>query len=984
MTALGLPSRVAPLARVGRDIAAELREAGIGEVDDSQLARSLYASDASLYRIEPKVVVLPRHIDEVQATLEICRRLGVAMTMRGTGTSIAGNAVGPGVVVDTSRYLNRVLEIDSDAGTALVEPGVIHADLQAAASLSGWRFGPDPSTHNRATIGGMIGNNACGSRALGYGRTSDNVLGLDVLAGTGEHLRLGGIQSPTTDSQLLNDLRTLAASNLAILRTELGQFGRQGSGYLLQHLLPERGFDVARALTGSEGTLGVTLAARVKLVRDSPVRTLVVLGYPSMADAADAVPAILPHRPVACEGLDARIVNVLRARRGDSAVPQLPSGSGWLMVELTGQREHEVQAAAGRVVADAGALDSMVVSDAKHAQALWRIREDGAGLVARTDAGKPAQAGWEDAAVPPEKLGTYLREFEALLVEHGLTGVPYGHFGDGCVHVRIDFPFERTDGTAVFRRFLTDAAKLVAGHGGSMSGEHGDGRARSELLPFMYSPAAIGLFEQVKDVFDPQRVLNPGVIVRPVPVDTHIRATTAPPVRRTELPTLGFAYRHDGGDISLAAHRCTGVGKCRASTGVSGGTGVMCPSFLATRNEKDSTRGRARVLQDVVAGKLGPKGWRSPELHDALDLCLSCKGCSSDCPTGVDMAAYKAETLHQTYRRRLRPRAHYSLGWLPRWSRLVGSVPGLAWLANAVLQLRPLHPLLTFAAGVDKRRSLPVFATTTFRQWFSRRPAPAGDTRHGEVVLFVDTFTDSFSPGVGRAAVAVLEQAGYRVRVPDANTCCGLTWISTGQLDGARRQVAATVDALLPHVRDGALVVGLEPSCTAVLRSDSMELLDGEQLTAAREVAAATRTLAELLLATPGWSAPDLSGVTGHAQPHCHQHAVMGWETDAKLLQDAGAQIGRLGGCCGLAGNFGVERGHYEVSVAVAELQLLPAIRDEAKGSVLLADGFSCRTQIDSLTDREGEHLAELLARVLTEQGAISADKGGKSLFGNT
>ena len=942
------------------ELVAALTAAGVQGVDDSVLARSLYSTDASLYRVAPQVVAVPRHVDELSAVLEVCRSTGVPLTMRGAGTSIAGNAVGPGVVVDVSRHLHRVLEVDPEAATALVEPGVVQANLQKAVARHGLRFGPDPSTHNRATLGGMIGNNACGSRALGYGRTSDNVLGLDVVTGTGERLLLGDMSvkgTPAASSSVLDDLRRVVDGDLATIRTELGRFGRQVSGYSLEHLLPERGFDVARMLAGTEGTLALTRAARVRLVRDSPVRVLVALGYPSMAEAADAVPAVLPHGPVACEGLDARIVDVVRDRRGTAAVPPLPRGGGWLLVELAGEDAGAVGAVARSVVAGAGALDSAVVTDAALAAALWRIREDGAGLAGRTPAGDPAHSGWEDAAVPPERLGAYLREFESLLAQHSLTGLPYGHFGDGCVHIRIDFPLHR--GTAEFRAFLLEAARLAAAHGGSVSGEHGDGRARGELLPLMYSPATISLFERVKAVFDPDDVLNPGVIVRPAPLDADVRVAHAPPLTRRELPTLALGYRHDRGDVSMAVHRCTGVGKCRADVGA---TSVMCPSFLATREEKDSTRGRARVLQEVVAGHLG---WDAPALHDALDLCLSCKGCSSDCPTGVDMAAYKAEALHQRYRRRLRPRSHYALGWLPRWARLVGRTTALTRLANVAMRSRLLHPLLTWSAGVDRRRALPTFAPQTFRRWFASRGDGAAAGPHGDVVLFVDTFTDAFSPDVGRAAVAVLTDAGYRVTVTERPVCCGLTWISTGQLDGARRQVSATVRALVPHVRAGALVVGLEPSCTGVLRADALELLDGDDLAAARDVAAATKTLAEVLAATPGWSPPDLSGTTGVAQPHCHHHAVMGWDVDAALLRSAGADVRRLGGCCGLAGNFGVERGHHDVSVAVAEQQLLPAVRDARTSDVVLADGFSCRTQLEALAGRSGEHLAELLARHL-------------------
>jgi FAD/FMN-containing dehydrogenase/Fe-S oxidoreductase len=945
---MSAPATGSPTTRqdAGRELAAELRRAGIGDVDDSGLARALYSSDASLYRILPRAVVRPRDADEIVATLEVCRSLGVPLTARGAGTSIAGNAVGAGVVLDTSRYVNRVRAVDREARTATVDPGVVQAALQTAARPHGLRFGPDPSTHNRCTVGGMIGNNACGSRALGYGRTSDNVIALDVVTGSGTRLTVGPGTGPRDG--LLADLHRLVGGELATIRTEFGRFGRQVSGYSLEHLLPERGFDVARALVGSEGTLAVVLGATVRLVTDAPVRGLVVLGYPTMADAADATPGLLPHEPTAVEGLDSRIVQRLRDVPA-AAVPELPRGEGWLIVELTGETDAEVRDKARGVLADAGALDSLVVTDPAEAAAIWRIREDGAGLAARTSDGHPAHAGWEDAAVPVERLGDYLRGFEALLVEHGLQGVPYGHFGDGCVHVRIDFPLGQGDdgGRSRYRAFVTDAARLVAGYGGSLSGEHGDGRARSELLPHMYSPAALSLFERVKALFDPADVLNPGVLVRPAQVDDDIRLAAAP--RRRE--NLALAYRHDGGDFSAAVHRCTGVGKCRADLQSSGG--VMCPSWPATREEKDTTRGRARVLQEMLAPGGPVKDWRSPEVHEALDLCLSCKGCSRDCPTGVDMASYKAEVLHQSYRRRLRPMAHYTLGRLPFWADLAARAPRLV---NGVLGSRLGGRLAKWGAGMDQRRDVPPFAPRTFRQQWAARPVQG---QGAPVALWVDSFTDHFAPEVAYAAARVLTDAGYRVEVPGAETCCGLTWITTGQLDAARRILGSTVRTLAPLAATGVPVVGIEPSCTAVLRSEALELVGGPE---AEQVAAATRTLAELLRDTPGWTPPSLAGLEVVAQPHCHHASVLGWSADARLLERAGAQVTRLGGCCGLAGNWGVERGHHDVSVAVAEQQLLPAVRDLPDGAVVLADGFSCRTQLDQLAGRRGQHLAELLA----------------------
>ena len=929
------------------ELAAALRGAGLGSVDDSARRRAEYSTDASNYRVVPSVVAFPGHVEEAAAALQVAVEFGVPVTCRGGGTSIAGNAVGPGIVLDFSRHLNRVLAVHPEARTAVVEPGVVLDDITAAAAGYGLRFGPDPSSHARASIGGSIGNNACGSRALRYGRTADNVVSLDVVTASGERLaaRCFGRDGLAAAGPIGVALDTLIAARLGMIRTEFGRFPRQVSGYSLEHLLPENGADLAKFLVGTEGTLGMVVGATVGLVPSPDAVALAVLGYPSMPAAADVVPGLLPHRPVALEGMDARLVDVVRARRGAAAVPVLPRGESWLFVETAGDTEAEARARAERLIADAGCLDALVVTGGP-ARALWRIREDGAGLGGRTPEGAPAWPGWEDAAVPPQHLGAYLRDFGALMHDHGLDGLTYGHFGDGCAHVRIDFPFSVAPGR--YREFVVAAAQLVGKYGGSMSGEHGDGRARGELLPYMYSPDAIGTMAAVKAIFDPGNVFNPGVLVDPVPVDADLRVPQARPIRTG----LGFAYSHDGGDLSVAVHRCVGVGKCRADTMAVKGGGVMCPSWLATRDEKDSTRGRARVLQELANGTL-VRGFRSAEVAESLDLCLSCKGCASDCPAGVDMATYKAEVLHQRYRRRLRPPAHYSLGWLPRWARLAARAPGLA---NAALRNPALAGTAKRLGGIDARRRLPPFAARSFREWFARHPARAG----APVLLWVDTFTDHFTPEVGQAAVQVLEAAGYSVEITGQPVCCGLTWISTGQLNGARRQLRRSLEALEPAVRAGIPIVGLEPSCTAVLRGEITELLP-EDLRAGK-VRAATRTLAELLAQTETWLPPDLTGVRAVAQPHCHHHAVMGWHTDSALLARAGAHVDAVGGCCGLAGNFGVERGHYEISRAVAETALLPAVRNAAPDAVVLADGFSCRTQLDQLGHVSGTHLAQLLA----------------------
>jgi FAD/FMN-containing dehydrogenase/Fe-S oxidoreductase len=911
-------------------------------VDASARRRAEYSSDASNYRVVPQAVVFPRTVDDVLAAAAVCRELAVPLTVRGGGTSIAGNAVGPGVVLDLSRHLDQVIAVDPGARIATVQPGVVLDQLQRAAGPHGLRFGPDPSTHSRCTIGGMIGNNSCGAHAMAYGTTAANVLSLDVLDGVGRRLHAGeGGEVPGLDA--------FVAGRLELLAGEFGRFRRQVSGYSLEHLLPSRNGQLARALTGSEGTCCIVLGATVALVPVPAATALCVLGYPDMPAAADGAPALTGPAVLALEGIDARLVDVVRAHRANAAVPALPEGSAWLFAEVGGGSEAEAVAVARTLAASAGAVDSMVVPAGPEAATLWRIREDGAGLGSRTAAGAPAWPGWEDAAVPPERLGPYLREFTALMEGHHLDGLLYGHFGDGCVHIRIDLPL--ADHADRLRPFLTEAAHLVAGYGGSLSGEHGDGRARSELLPIMYSRAAIDAFAAFKALFDPDGLLNPGIIVGAAPIDANLRL---PEARSLRVPG-GFALAADGGDLSAAAHRCVGMGKCRADNGPAGG--FMCPSYLATRDEKDSTRGRARVLQELANGSL-VTGWRSPEVHEALDLCLSCKACSRDCPVSVDMATYKSQVLHAAYRRRLRPRSHYALGWLPRWARLAALAPGLA---NAALRLPPVAAAARLAAGIDPRRPLPEFARAArAARAATRSPAPLPGSGRPAVV-WADSFTRAFAPQIAGSAAAVLAEAGFSVTVLEDSLCCGLTWISTGQLRGARARLRATVEGLAGCAEQGMTIVGLEPSCTAVLRGDLTELLDGDPR--ARAVAAATRTLAETLLMSSdlSWLSGRLAGRRILAQPHCHQHAVMGYHADLAVLRAAGAQVEVLAGCCGLAGNFGMERGHYDVSVAVAEQALLPALRSAPEGTLLLADGFSCRTQASQLAGWPARHLAELL-----------------------
>ncbi len=930
------------------------------EVDDSARCRAEYSSDASNYRVLPAAVVFPRSVDEVEGVLAICRNNDVPVTSRGAGTSVAGNAIGPGIVIDFSRYMNRILEIDPEAATARVEPGVIMSDLQEAAAPFGLWFGPDPSTKNRATLGGMIGNNACGPHALAYGRTADNTLALDVIDGRGRRFTASAGKDQLA---LVPGLDALVRENLAILRTELGRFTRQESGYSLEHLLPENGTALAKALVGTEGTCVTILEATVQLKPVPKKPILVVLGYPSMVAAAGDVVNLLPEKPLALEGMDSRLVDVVRRHTG--SVPPLPDGEGWLFCEV-GESADDPRSAKQRaldLIKTSASIDSRVVTDAQETAALWRIRADGVGLAGRTPAGNQAWPGWEDAAVPPANLGPYLTDFEALMARYGIEGLPYGHFGDGCIHVRMDVPLNEEGDIPVFKAFMEDAAALVGRYGGSLSGEHGDGRARGALLPHMYSDDAILLFEKFKALFDPSNFLNPGVLVDPAPITSSLRRPYAKPIKGQ-----GFAFTEDGGDFTAAVHRCVGVGKCRADNFGIGA--FMCPSYQATKDEKDVTRGRSRVLQDLTRGAF--KGdWSSPAVHDALDLCLSCKACGRDCPAGVDMSMYKSEVTYRKYKGRLRPMNHYVLGWLPRWAELVTTVPGVAQLANGALSITPLRKIVFTISGMDTRRKMTAFTKQRFSRWFKKveggleaRPSPSSKTRK-DVILWADSFSEYLDPTAAEAMVQLLQDAGYTVRIPSSHACCGLTWISTGQLDGAKKRLTGLLDILGPAALKGVPIIGIEPSCTAVLRSDLQELLPDDPRTAA--VGKMTMTLAELL-SDPELGPEDewfdgfsLDGTNIVAQPHCHQHAVMGYQEDLALLKRLGADVTAVAGCCGLAGNFGMEKGHYEVSVAVANNGLLPALSEAPAGSLYLADGYSCRTQAEQLAEVSGVALPSLL-----------------------
>ncbi|WP_420076556.1 FAD-binding and (Fe-S)-binding domain-containing protein [Streptomyces sp. JL3001] len=955
------------------ELEAELRKAVRGEVGFDVTSRALTTMDASNYRRVPLGVVAPHDADDVAAVLEVCRDHMVPVVARGGGTSIAGQATGTGIVLDFTRHMNGLVSLDPDTRTAVVQPGLVLDRLQEAAAPHGLRFGPDPSTHSRCTLGGMIGNNSCGSHSVAWGTTADSVRELDVVSGRGERLRLGQDWDGAPQG-----LREVVDGELARLRTGFPELPRRISGYALDALLPENGADVARSFCGSEGTLGIVTEAVVRLVEAPRARALAVLGYGDEGAAAEAAAGLLPYGPLTVEGMAADLV---------PSAHVLPRGGAWLFVETGGESEAEARARAEAIVRAADVVGSTIVTDPGGQRALWRIREDASGTATRMPDGSEAWPGWEDCAVPPQRLGAYLRDFRALLTAHGLRGTPYGHFGDGCIHVRIDFDLLTEPGVAAFRRFSEELAEVVVAHGGSLSGEHGDGQARAELLPKMYGHDMVRLFERAKGVWDPDDLLNPGMLVRPAPLDANLRFSVLP----REPVDVAFGYPADGGDFSAAVRRCVGVAKCRTTSAA--GPAVMCPSFRATGEEEHSTRGRARLLHEMLAGELVTDGWRSTEVRDALDLCLACKGCRSDCPVEVDMATYKAEFLHHHYEGRRRPAAHHSLGRLPQWLRLVARTR-TAPLVNALAAVPPFAWAAKRLGGIAPERDIPRLAARTFSRWWERREkAPVG-TGGDLVFLWPDTFTEHLSPSVGQAAVRVLEAAGLRVALPPTvrwrtpsgggegvtvamdpvsllrgreRVCCGLTYVSTGQLDRARAVLRRTLDLMEPVLGTAASVVVLEPSCAAALRSDLPELLHDDPR--ARRLADRVLTFAEALeRLAPDWTPPRVERpVVG--QTHCHQHAVLGDGPDRRLREAAGLAGELSGGCCGLAGNFGFEKGHYEVSVACAEEQVLPAVRGAGEGAVVLADGFSCRTQLEQLAGVRGRHLAEVLAEGLGASG---------------
>jgi FAD/FMN-containing dehydrogenase/Fe-S oxidoreductase len=964
-------------------VAEALRERTDAEVRFDLGSRALYSTDASNYRQVPIGVVVPRSIRDVVETVAVCREFGLPILSRGGGTSLAGQCCNAAVVIDFSKYLNRVLEVDPDRRIARVQPGCVLDDLRAQAERYGLTFGPDPSTHDHNTLGGMIGNDSCGVHSVMaefYGpgaRTAEQVVELEVLTYDGEHMRVGQTSPEELSAiiarggrrgEIYARMRELRDRYAERIRERYPQIPRRVSGYNLPQLLPEHDFHVARALTGSEGTLAVILEATVTLIPSPAARSLVVLGYPTVYEAGDHVPQIRSFRPIGLEGLDDLVVDDMKKKRiHPDDIELLPPGRGWLMVEFGGRDKHESDDRA-RAMMEAlrkapGPPSMKLFDDAEEEAQLWKVREAGLGATARVPDEPDTWPGWEDSAVPPDRVGPYLRDLRKLFDHYGYEAALYGHFGQGCIHCRISFDLTTAPGIEHYRRFMEDAADLVVRYGGSISGEHGDGQARAELLPRMFGDEVVQAFRELKSIWDPDWKLNPGKVVDPYALDSNLRVGTG---YLPAQPDTHFRFPHDDGSLARGVLRCVGVGECRREGG-----GTMCPSYMVTREEMHSTRGRSRLLFEMLQGELLQDGWRDEHVKEALDLCLACKGCKHDCPMSVDMATYKAEFLSHYYAGRLRPRSAYAMGLIHWWARAAAFMPGLV---NAATHAPGLARLVKAVGGIAPEREVPRFAPETFRAWFRRRrPARADGT---PVLLWPDTFTDHFDPDIAKAAVEVLEAAGYDVRIPDDVLCCGRPLYDFGMLDLAERQLRRILDSLRPIIRRGVPVVGLEPSCVAVFRDELPELLPNDQ--DARRLSGQTFLLSELLVdGTPGYRPPTLDR-RALVHGHCHHKSVLGMEAEAKLLSAMGLDFEILeDGCCGMAGSFGFERDHYDVSIACGERVLLPAVRGADERTLLIANGFSCRQQIEQTTGRRVLHVAEALAMAL-HASAGTPDRAGE------
>ncbi len=956
-------------------LAAELRTKIKGEVRFDDGSRALYSTDGSNYRQIPIGVVIPRDKDDVIATVAACHRYGAPVLSRGGGTSLAGQCCNVAVVMDMSKYVRDVVEVDTDKKLARVLPGTVLDDLRDATKPHKLTFGPDPATHNHCTLGGMIGNNSCGIHsvmAARYGdgaRTADNIEELEILTYDGVRMRVGKtseedleriIQEGGRKGEIYRKLRDLRDKYADEIRKRYPDIPRRVSGYNLAQLLPEHGFNVARALVGSEGTCVTILEATVNLIHNPPVRTLLVLGYDDIYSASDHVIEIMKHEPVGLEGMDDRLIGYMK-KKGlhPKDVEKLPPGGGWLLVEFGGDSKEETDGKAKKLMEDLKQQDNppsmKLFTDEAEEQMVWEIRESGLGATANVPGMSDTWPGWEDSAVPPEKEGDYLRDLRKLFNKYGYDCSLYGHFGQGCIHVRIDFDLITHDGIEKYRSFISEAADLVVSYGGSLSGEHGDGQARAALLPKMFGDELIEAFREFKSIWDPDWKMNPGKVINAYSPTQNLRLGTDYNPRH---PETHFQFPDDHGSFARAAQRCVGVGKCRRHEG-----GTMCPSYMVTFEEEHATRGRARMLFEMLQGDvIGKNGWHDDNVKDALHLCLACKGCKGDCPVNVDMATYKAEFLSHYYEGRLRPRHAYAFGLIMYWSRIASRMPRLA---NFFTQTPLLRSIAKFGADIAPKRKIPPFAHQTFKDWFRERDPQ--NTDRPKVILWPDTFNNHFKPETAKAAVEVLETAGYQVIVPEQWLCCGRPLFDYGMLDLAKHLLRNILDTLHEEIRAGTPVIGLEPSCAATFRDELTNLFPHDE--DAKRLRRQTYLLSEFLQQeAPDYEFPQLKR-KAVVHGHCHHKSIMGMSDEEAVLKRLGLDFKMLdSGCCGMAGAFGYEKGEkYDVSIKAGERVLLPAVREAEKDTVIITDGFSCREQILQTTDRHALHLAEVLQMALHE-----------------
>ncbi len=965
-----MPQDFAELARAAKSasvdaeaLAAALRQNLRGEVRFDPGSRALYSTDASNYRQVPVGVVIPRNSEDVIAAVALAREHSAPLLCRGGGTSLAGQCCNAAVVLDFSKYMAEILEVDPTRRIARVQPGVILDHLRNAAEKHKLTFAPDPATHDRCTLGGMIGNNSCGVHSVMAGKTDDNIEELEVLTYDGVRMKVGGTSDREIEAIVrAGGRRAEIYAGLVRLRDQYGELVRQKypniprrvSGYNLNFLLPENNFHVARALVGSEGTCVTVLEATCRLVESPPKRVLLVIGFSDIFECADRVPEVMRHGPIGLEGFDDLLVKYTRLKSANPAgLALLPEGGGWLMAEFGGESIAEAETLAQNLMASLARLPKppgmRLLRDPREQQLIWKIRESGLGVSSHVPGEPPAWEGWEDTAVAPERLGAYLRDLRKLLDQFQYHAVMYGHFGHACVHQRISFDFQSEPGVRKFREFVEAAADLVVAHGGSFSGEHGDGQSRAELLPKMFGPELMQAFREFKALWDPDWKMNPGKVVEPYRIDENLRVN---PQLQLWQPETHFQFPADDGSLASAASRCVGVGKCRNHEG-----GVMCPSFRATHEEEHSTRGRARLLWEMTQGEVISGKWRDESVKESLDLCLACKGCKSDCPVNVDVATYKAEFLSHYYEGGLRPRSAYAFAYIDVWARIASRVP---WLANLPTQLPVLRNLAKWIAGMPQQRTIPAFAPQSFRRWFERREVAGFGPK---VILWPDTFNNHFNPETSKAAVEVLEAAGFQVTLPRAVLCCGRPLYDWGLLDRAKRLLQQTLEALQEEIDAGLPIVVLEPSCAAVFRDELLNLFPNNQR--ARRLSEQTFLLSEFLEKKTSLKLPTLSR-KALIHGHCHHKSMMKMNDEESVLRKMGVEFkAPASGCCGMAGSFGFEKDRYPISLEIGEMELLPAVRQAPEDCLIVADGFSCREQITQCTGRKTLHLAELIRMAL-------------------